>query len=316
LDQIDFDPARGVGILNVDGGFCSASDSSGNPLNREFLINLECPNNPRAYRSPTSAADARSFDSRVIETADCRYEITIESSLACPYQCVTSDAQDPTLKTVCSGKGMCAADPFAGFVRCLCDDGVTGADCGLYASGAGHAHDDTGFHVAIAIISVFLVACLVAVVYLLMRHRQMASELLSAQLLRSTEDSIVRPHEANYDEPHAGVNYGHDDDDNDSDDSDEDYHGDDHGHGHGHGHGHERRITPEMQESELTSVGNNIITNEAGINHKNSNTRADADADAAKDTDEDGHPTERIRSRLSGKSKRDGYMNADLSDSD
>ena len=41
----------------------------------------------------------------------------------------TTDAENKEAFTVCSQKGICAADPNAGFVRCLCDSGWKGVYC-------------------------------------------------------------------------------------------------------------------------------------------------------------------------------------------
>merc|ERR1712228_1158827 len=61
----------------------------------------------------------------------CIYSFTMTSAVACPYQCITNttDAQNNEAFTVCSTNGLCAADPNAGFVRCLCDDGWKGVYC-------------------------------------------------------------------------------------------------------------------------------------------------------------------------------------------
>eukprot|EP00483_Globobulimina_turgida_P003173 UN03178 len=53
------------------------------------------------------------------------------SAIACPYQCITNttDSENKEAFTVCNQRGICAADPEAQFVRCLCDEGWTGVFC-------------------------------------------------------------------------------------------------------------------------------------------------------------------------------------------
>merc|ERR1719464_1724077 len=89
--------------------------------------------------------------------------------------CVEMD--DNGKATVCSGHGMCVADPSAGFVRCVCDEAWEGAQCGRATSDGGdvvivkEAKETTGFSVTIVVISLLLVVVGVAVAYLYRRNK-------------------------------------------------------------------------------------------------------------------------------------------------
>ena len=113
------DPARGSTVIYTNGSECS-----GFGRNREFSVSLVCPDGPKVF----DVATERNIFASVQETETCKYDIQIESAFACPYECLTEIRDDGEFD-ICSNHGICAADPFAGYVRCLCDDGWDGAEC-------------------------------------------------------------------------------------------------------------------------------------------------------------------------------------------
>lgn len=297
-DTIDYDPARGVSVRYTDGGYCGMVD--GEPLNREFLINLICPTNPgidSAIAYSSSTTDVLISNISVVEISICEYEISIESLLACPYQCIT---EEDGVESVCSGQGICAVDPELGFVRCLCDDGMDGIECTeVESSGTSSnasADDHSGFHIAIAIITVFLVLCLLAVVYLGMRHKRMKHELLIALMggLGQDEDDFndVNKPQLNFEEPDVHYN------DESHSESDDDIVGD---------------ITPPVQE--MMAIGNNTQNNDDVLIDVNAHDRNEEDGDT--DDDEDGLSPEVKAVKKSKRmiiskfmAKKAGYVNA------
>jgi len=125
-DTVD-DPARGLTLLYQHGAWCGAAHD-----NRKFMVNLVCPRDASAVFDPYTETEVAVYE-YVEEVSTCVYAFTMESAIACPYQCITNGTteSDPHAHafTVCSQRGICAADPEAGFVRCLCDDGWTGVYC-------------------------------------------------------------------------------------------------------------------------------------------------------------------------------------------
>ena len=118
----ELDSARGITINYQDGTWCGSRG-----INRGFKISLVCPEDDEEDAAPNINEEAFVEE----DTEDyCEYTMEIKTTIACPYQCRTSEIVDGKMEySVCSGKGICAADPNAGFVRCLCDDGWTGINC-------------------------------------------------------------------------------------------------------------------------------------------------------------------------------------------
>lgn len=61
-----------------------------------------------------------------MEYPQCVYTVSYESALACPWDCIKTSGMQ---YSVCSGKGICVADPNAGKSKCLCDDYWSGDFC-------------------------------------------------------------------------------------------------------------------------------------------------------------------------------------------
>lgn len=138
------DSGRGV-VYSIENG--EPCEDEGR--NRRLDVTLRCPSTLRESFSPEQ--EARSvFDEAVLESDTCVYEIEIESPLACPLQCIegidvdrytassSSSSSNSYTKngtfSVCSNQGICASDPAASMVRCLCDQGWTGRTCNIRTS--------------------------------------------------------------------------------------------------------------------------------------------------------------------------------------
>lgn len=132
----------------------------------------------RTYSESSTAGRLVQVDSEVVDSDGngCSFNASWETAFACPSNCIVP-SKDHSEVSVCSGNGMCIADPAVGFVRCVCDELFEGEDCSMKVSdhnnadGGGRAHSDTGFTATIAIISILLVVFVVAVVYLYRRNK-------------------------------------------------------------------------------------------------------------------------------------------------
>lgn len=183
LDPLN--PAKGMILTYTKGGYCASSQA-----NREFAITFQCPTTARSYYN---LSVVKSF-SDLVEESDiekCSYSMTWETPLACPYECITTTTESTHSNTkiisVCSGRGICAADPEAGFVRCLCDDGYTGNDCSqIQNTNASTSTDDhKGFTITILVICILLVILMGVVVYLYYRNKSLRE--LTTHLMKTGE---------------------------------------------------------------------------------------------------------------------------------
>eukprot|EP01084_Bolivina_argentea_P185194 319382_1 len=160
-------PARGVVLTYHNGEYCSGIspfDGKSFKQNRKFKITLLCPQDTNAY-IPLNDEKKRVFDAFVEEDDFnfCNYHVTITTAFACPDECLTDATNTPDIKndvSVCNAKGMCASDPFSGYVHCLCDTGWTGDYCSIeyVAPPLPFKYKNQGSYIAaIVIISVLLV---------------------------------------------------------------------------------------------------------------------------------------------------------------
>merc|ERR1719273_1989756 len=98
-------------------------------MNRQLSVSLKCPD---STKTEWDGDLARAITESVTESPTCHYQLTFESPLACPRQCIVSYGSK---YAVCSTHGICAADPNAGRSHCLCDDGYGGDLCQNLVSG-------------------------------------------------------------------------------------------------------------------------------------------------------------------------------------
>ncbi|ETO13601.1 hypothetical protein RFI_23768 [Reticulomyxa filosa] len=197
-----------------------------NQGNRQFTINWLCPATNRSY-----TLEEEQIITTYVEETDahyCGYNLNIETALACPYQCLTETGNNPTYYSICSGHGLCAADPIAGSVRCLCDSGFEGDRCeSVYhyqTTSAQASHDNhVGFQVAISVVTILVILFLAIAAYLYMRNRSL--EKFRGQLLEDEADEVISP--AVHDDPKAPDDM-HDSDSEPDDDGENSQNADNH----------------------------------------------------------------------------------------
>lgn len=140
------DRSKGVKIVLKGGQRCLHPT----PTPRQTTLNLLC--NTRAKEPQMTA---------VSEPAHCKYEITIQSIYGCPTECPIESSSG----LVCAGRGICKTDSAIDAVRCYCDEGYKGKDCGQEGSGP----DSAGFGGIIAvlvILFIFMIGMAGAIFYL------------------------------------------------------------------------------------------------------------------------------------------------------
>lgn len=121
------DSGRGIKYTIENGEYCDEGDS-----NRELIIQLQCPDT-RGYEFDPEQEAKSIINETILESTTCIYEIKLESPLACPFQCISPNTNGDKY-AVCSSHGICASDPFANAIRCICDDGWTGIRCNIKGS--------------------------------------------------------------------------------------------------------------------------------------------------------------------------------------
>eukprot|EP01083_Nonionella_stella_P300473 1025995_1 len=119
-------PSAGLTAEYTRGSWCESGAK-----NMEFRIHLVCPKDQDKVYHPRNETQIELYEYvEQDDDAGCIYSFTYYTAIACPYQCITESTEDNVETfTVCQQHGICAADPNAGFVRCLCDNGWTGVDC-------------------------------------------------------------------------------------------------------------------------------------------------------------------------------------------
>ena len=123
LDQND--TGRGVIFKIQNGQYCDEGER-----NRELNVQLRCPDTRGFDFDPQQEAKSIINES-ILESETCIYNIELESPLACPLQCISKSSSSSSKFSVCSSHGICASDPQAMQVRCICDDGYSGITCNL-----------------------------------------------------------------------------------------------------------------------------------------------------------------------------------------
>lgn len=128
------DRSKGIQIILRGGQKCLHPT----PAPRQTTLKLLC--NTRAKEPQTTA---------VSEPSHCKYEITIQSIYGCPTECPIEKSSG----LVCAGRGICRTDSEIDAVRCYCDEGFKGKDCGQEGSG----QESAGFGGIIAVLVILFV---------------------------------------------------------------------------------------------------------------------------------------------------------------
>eukprot|EP00486_Rosalina_sp_Unknown_P016461 CAMPEP_0201594560 /NCGR_PEP_ID=MMETSP0190_2-20130828/191837_1 /ASSEMBLY_ACC=CAM_ASM_000263 /TAXON_ID=37353 /ORGANISM="Rosalina sp." /LENGTH=224 /DNA_ID=CAMNT_0048054219 /DNA_START=1423 /DNA_END=2097 /DNA_ORIENTATION=- len=121
------DSGRGIQFTIQNGQYCREGDS-----NRQLIVKLQCPDS-RGYEFDPEQEAKSIINETVLESETCIYELSLESPLACPFQCISSKGDNTY--AVCGSHGICASDPSANAIRCICDAGWTGIRCNVIDSG-------------------------------------------------------------------------------------------------------------------------------------------------------------------------------------
>eukprot|EP00490_Sorites_sp_Unknown_P022666 CAMPEP_0114671162 /NCGR_PEP_ID=MMETSP0191-20121206/40693_1 /TAXON_ID=126664 /ORGANISM="Sorites sp." /LENGTH=353 /DNA_ID=CAMNT_0001930351 /DNA_START=289 /DNA_END=1350 /DNA_ORIENTATION=+ len=154
------DAGKGITFELNNGQYFNAYD--GSKGNRHLVINMVCPDTNR-YKIIQSLQDT--LTEKIEEFPIGTYTIEFESPLACPTECLTTYGTDEV--GVCSGKGICATDPYAKKIRCLCDHGYQGTKCQYRTDDIVVYSNKRGGLMALIVLSLLLL-CLasVCVIYL------------------------------------------------------------------------------------------------------------------------------------------------------
>ena len=187
-------PVKGVSLSFGNGDIC---DKNGDK--RQFKVNFICPDDINTYFVPNQTIET------FVEEDDyksCDYHMDIVSAYACPKECITpiSDNIDDGIN-ICSTHGMCIADIFSGYVHCQCDGPphiewsdeycTNGQDNGPPDSGddgndgnnGTNGDDNTGYQVALVIVSGILLLFCGLSGYLFYRQRKQILELNTSNII-------------------------------------------------------------------------------------------------------------------------------------
>ena len=119
-------PAKGIRVT-YQGGY-----DANLKRNYQFHIDLECPNMAPDSKRNEKKMNLSRFE--VTSSAEGTYLVHFITPLACPAACKhqvdDGNGGKKELK-VCSGRGLCASDPFDKVTRCICDSGWRGDLCEL-----------------------------------------------------------------------------------------------------------------------------------------------------------------------------------------
>eukprot|EP00485_Elphidium_margaritaceum_P008002 CAMPEP_0202702010 /NCGR_PEP_ID=MMETSP1385-20130828/15051_1 /ASSEMBLY_ACC=CAM_ASM_000861 /TAXON_ID=933848 /ORGANISM="Elphidium margaritaceum" /LENGTH=702 /DNA_ID=CAMNT_0049359561 /DNA_START=75 /DNA_END=2183 /DNA_ORIENTATION=- len=174
-----YNPASGLSVTYSNGSYSAADSSDDQIVNCALTVDLVCPNSRSSFLQTTTIQEVTTVNATVRSVdGACVFSTTFETPLACPYNCITRHDEG---YRVCSGRGMCVADPMAGFVRCVCDARYQGDHCETAvvtpstsdSTTTASTHSHAGFAVALLFLSLLLVAFVGGVVYLYLRNKKL-----------------------------------------------------------------------------------------------------------------------------------------------
>ena len=142
------DRSKGVQVIFKGGRQCTHPV----PTPRQTTINIMC---------DTRAKEPR-YD-HATEPSHCQYDITMFSIHGCPTECPI----EKNSGFVCGGHGICRTDAEVDAVRCFCDDGYSGSDCGTKG---GSSQAGYGGIIAILIILFILMIGMGGVIFYLAKQ--------------------------------------------------------------------------------------------------------------------------------------------------
>eukprot|EP01083_Nonionella_stella_P272125 922566_1 len=171
------DSGKGVIFKIMNGQYCDEG-----ARNRELNIKLECPHTSGYEFDPYEEAQKIKNES-IFESDMCIYEIEWKSPLACPFNCISKGVgQNANKYSVCSSHGICASDPQAQQIRCICDAGYTGIVCEKKSSaisttksgGNGNSGGNNGLSIGLGVSISLLVLIVAGGFFYLQRKKKIA----------------------------------------------------------------------------------------------------------------------------------------------
>ena len=238
--------ASGIKYTILNGDYCDKYKHDGTVFrNREFNIELICPDSNRNYFNPSFESN-NIINSLVIQYPTCIYTISYETALACPNECISSvretvheeeeegngEEASVTIEeeaySVCNTRGICASDPNAGYSRCICDNGWGGRLCDEYygKNEVRYVTNNNGTVKALVVVAiVVLVIMLVLALYLChrIRLRQMQTKShyhqFKQSMLQSHDDDINGDTKVNRNNDNNNDNNNNNNNNNDNNDA-------------------------------------------------------------------------------------------------